>query len=240
MKNKITFWTYTFGYVVLLLSMLLLLFAFGANAAKADYDITTGDGTYDNTGFIGYSDTYDKGAQSFLTIGAGTLETVRIKASVAGSGTYTMTLEADDSGHPSGAPLANVSFSGAIAAGCSDSVDVSFASPISLDAATTYWIVFDRDDANSTGNYLDLCSVGSDTYSDGIWKRFNTSAWSTISDDGDLILPIVEGGGGEGSTTPTTTPNGLTADPFFPYFEGALLWIAIFAFWFLLVLKFGS
>jgi len=233
MKTDIALRTF-FGTLVFGLCA-VIVFSFAASSAHADYDITTGDGTYDNSGFVGYSDTYDHGAQSFLTVGAGTVETVHIKASVAGTGTYTMTLEADASGHPSGTPLANISFDGAIAAGCADWVDVAFASPVSLDASTTYWIVFDRDDANSTGNYLDLCSVGADTYSDGTWKRFNTSAWSTITDDADVSFTITEGGGGggEGTTTPTSTPSTSEEDKAMVLIVLISLWAFSFigAFW---------
>ena len=111
-----------------------------------------------------------------------------------------ITVQTDNAGSPSSTPIANGTSTGIAGASLSTSVGAyktfSFASPFTLTAGTTYWIVFER---TSTTSDINCYSVGgqlnqsaANIYASFIGKTYYGSAWSNAPGNGQGNMPYVE------------------------------------------------
>lgn len=104
-------------------------------------------------------------------------------------------ITADASGHPATTALATQALPYALAATTYGWVDLSFASPATLDPGVTYWIVFDSTQDNS--KYWYWCRSNTDTYATGtpVYKQDWASglAWNAVT--GDLAFKTTFGAG---------------------------------------------
>jgi len=190
---------------------ILLLIPF---IASADTTYTTANNH--STGIAGFGDTArHQSAQSFLTTEDGYLDTVTayVKNESSASDNTSWSIQADNSGVPSGTPLE----SGTIdVTGSSCTVYTWTAGQTTaLSNATTYWIVFDRTGSYAGYDYT-LCGDEPSTYADGTEADSDSGTWSTKNRDAYLqIHSVTTGGGGGGgetsTTTGTTTPELISA-----------------------------
>lgn len=104
-------------------------------------------------------------------------------------------ITADASGQPATAALATAVLDNSMAATSYGWVDITFASPPTLDPATTYWIVLDATQSNT--KYWTWCRSAASVYAGGSpaykldWST--AGAWTAVS--GDLNFRITLGSG---------------------------------------------
>lgn len=130
-------------------------------------------------------------AQSFKLATSGKIEIVDVPVQLVGaisSSHIWFTIEADNSGVPSGVPLAT-----------SDKIAVNFLNtsvppdfnlraifrtgPPTVTAGTTYWLVLYGDYPVSASNYIEWYTGSGDTYTAGVPATFNGSAWAYGTND---------------------------------------------------------
>ena len=176
----------------------ILLFFGGAypRTSYADATITTTAGTVEFIGY-GYSDSQVASAQSFLTTQAGTISSVLINTKKNGSptGTLTVGIQTNVSGAPSNTFLNSGTKNIAdLTTSCAD-YTITFAAPVTVTDATTYWIVKSPNNTRDQVNYLGGCGAavgnpyasGNEAYSNTTptWTNETNSDWRislTIND----------------------------------------------------------
>jgi len=151
----------------------------GASNEVVDQSATqAGIGDYGNLG--DFNNTEHRVAQSFILSGALEVTAVEVKTfQVTGSpsGNWTLRIETDSSGYPSGT-LANANASVVvIPATAGNSVKGTFATPFTLNASTTYWIKINCDDQATNVRWRiegtpTAYASGKGAYYDGTWKDF--------------------------------------------------------------------
>jgi len=156
----------------------------------------------------------EKLAQSFEVTGSQTVGSVSLYLKKVGSptGNLTVTIETDNSGEPSGTPVANGTSDTVAASTLATSYDLiefEFSTPPSLSGSTTYWIVLDTADSGSQTNYVVWgADTSSPTYADGEMLSYDAS-WSAESADACFYVygeaTIFEGGLSERRWTSTST-----------------------------------
>lgn len=165
------------------------------------YDIQTATTTGAFQAY-GYNIVHQREAQTFTTVGAGTIAKVKIYLSNDGTGPTDNTLLnifATDGTFPTGASLGQ---SGALdnstLTGTSVQYTFNWASPVSVTAATIYAIVVSRSGADSVVNYGVLGGIfGSSEYGGGAWREEATGAWgTTAAGDVNMTITVVTTGGG--------------------------------------------
>jgi len=223
----------TYGVVA---AMMLSFYAvwFAPLVAHADYTITTGSGVQGVADVTGGTGTGQEGGVLFTTTGAGT--TV--------GGTYCLYKEgspvdntfidiyATASNLPTGSSLGHsdaipTSALGAGSGGASLQT-YTFASPVTLDAATQYALVVSMSGTRDTTNHPVVCGyVDANPWFD---VKNNSGTWVDRGYGSDhTTIAVVEGGGGGGggatSTAATSTP---VNDPNRDLFNGFLLFFMSF------------
>jgi hypothetical protein len=155
------------------------------------YVITQNSGTSDVGASFGYDTTVlEKRAQSFTTIGAGTVTSADVCCAKSGTpGNHAILQVWTDSGGLPGTQVGSssnafnptVTYSGGVP--FSTPITVTFGTPVSVSAATKYHLVYARDDALSTTNYYVIdqgTTSGGDTslYASGSWTHPNSFAYN--------------------------------------------------------------
>lgn len=212
----------TSAHKALTLVIVFVAFMGSAHAVLADYSIDTASATSGSIGYIGYSSaTSQQGAQSFTTIGAGTLDVQNMCIFIAqGSPTGGVTVElfADSGGTPTGSVLASGTIAAGDISGTQQLVAVSGLAGVTLAASTSYWLVSRRtDNTNSTSNNYGGCGTLTDTYAGGEWIVNGVyPAWSAgAGRDQRSTLQITEATPPD--TTATTTPDAMPQTLFFGF-----------------------
>ncbi len=135
-------------------------------------------------------------AQSFTPSANWTGESVRVQLSKQGTPTdnAVIGIQADSGGAPSGTFLGSGTIAGSsITSGATQSYTITFSSAVSLTNGTLYWLVFDRDGANSDANnyYLtqnaDAAYAGNPMYNRGGWT---TNGGGSASDAYDFKFEL--------------------------------------------------
>lgn len=180
-------------YLALILGFFLLPLA-----TLADSTITISTGTTGSTAF-GYDTTQVYSGQSFLTTQAGTISSITTRLFISGApaDNLEISLQADVSGHPSGTAIATTSplalsswGSGSCTAAAAQTL--TFPTPVSVNNATTYWIVMGRTGALSTVNRPNSCGDLSNTYANGTESiSNNANSWTNEVSDLNIQLTIV-------------------------------------------------
>ena len=144
----------------------------------------------------GGSGTFEQRAQSFTSAGGETLKGVRVYVAPTGSPTdgWTIELQSDASGLPSGAVLASAT----------GVVGDYTALPDYTLAAGTYWIVFRRNGARDTSNYYSiqitdassLAGAGTATRSSGTWGSASTRDFNMVLQFNSSTAATIDGGSG--------------------------------------------
>lgn len=121
----------------------------------------------------------------------GDLYLLLVRVGTPASGAYTVTIEADSSGSPSGTALASGTITQAQAQ--AHSLDpmyfrVTFDKRPVLVVSTTYWWVITRSGAADATNYLAVCNDTDAQYGLGAPKVYSGAAWSALT--GDLIFTL--------------------------------------------------
>ena len=138
------------------------------------YTLTSTTSSDPANGF-GYSSAIaEKAAESFTTIGAGTMDIVTFSQNKIGAPTdnYTIEIQTDSSGSPSGTVLASFTGAGADLTTTPTDYNRSFGT-VSLSASTKYWFVFKRSGTLSTTDYYGNPGLGTGSN----YKWLNSSAW---------------------------------------------------------------
>lgn len=180
--------------------------------ALADYSITTTAdiSNHDGGTEFGYDTTdSDQFAQSFTTTGAGTISTVAAYTKITNgtpSDHVVLHLYSDSGGLP-GSDLGTSD--GYTATGSCASHTFNFSSPVSVSAATQYWVVFTRDGGNNTNDYYSTCGAAS-TIGGQVAATYDHSTWTSRTKTRAITANVVEGGGaGGGSGTPPIVVEGF-------------------------------
>jgi len=128
-------------------------------------------------------------AQSFSLGSASILDAARLWLSKAGSptGTLTLRIETDNAGAPSGT-LADAAATVTVAESSLGTVAgyslFDFATPFTLSASTTYWLVLTTSRAASSSNYVQWgADASAPTYTSGELKTQASSTWITENKD---------------------------------------------------------
>jgi len=188
-----------------------IIFLFGVTGVvHADYVLQNPDnGFTGNAQAVGYDPSFAlAGADSFTTIGAGTVSSIDVYARKVNSPTDNMVVSIyTDSG---GVPGTSVAASNVFAVGAPGLQTATFASPVSLSAATTYWIVIARDGAYSATNFYQLSSG---TTNPGTERSLDGGVWSIDgTDNQSYVFTVVEGSSPTPPTVATSTYNCVTKD----------------------------
>lgn len=114
------------------------------------------------------------------------------------TGTMTVSIQADNSNEPSGAPLVSASLDVSLLTTEFAVYDFEFATSIDLDAETKYWVVFDIDpipDSSAPGSQkVDVRGAINSIYAGGVWmkQRVDNDAWEEYAGDQMLALFTLE------------------------------------------------
>lgn len=196
--------------------------------AFANYTIST------NTNVAALADwgsVNERVGSHFVTIGAGTADSVDfcLKNDGGSPSGIVLLFMADSGGSPS-TVIASSTASGAIST--AQRYTFTFSSPVSLSAATDYWIMAVPSGGGST---LANCGLGSDT--SGYATKYssnNGASWSTLTGTTqNFSFLVTESGGGGGATTTTASttmmsnPNQDVANGIYLYFVGffGIIWL---------------
>ncbi len=177
----------------------------GDNAATITGDVTVAGGltedaqarsTVCNTDQIfGQSNPVVDLAQSFQPSETKPLGRVRLYLKKFGTpGDRTIRIAADAGGSPATTSLANGTLQSALVGANYAWIDVSFASPPTLTAGNTYWIVFDA--ATNASKYWSWCSDSNQGFGNGVGKYspdWDDDPWTQII--GDLAFKTYFGSG---------------------------------------------
>lgn len=149
------------------------------------------------------------GAERFNTSSSSiNVDTIRMRWGKEASPTDNLIihLQADNAGTPSGTDLASSTWTGAGSA-ISGIITHNFTISATLNASSTYWIIFNRSGSNDDTNYYH--TFGLTTNNLGQAKRNRTGTWSDFTDSGNnkdfyfQIYGTTSGGGGTTSETQT-------------------------------------
>ena len=121
---------------------------------------------------------------------------LRLKRVGSPSDSVQVFIESDSAGSPSNISLESVSVLGSTISDEMNWVKFTFANTLALTYGTTYWLVVWRTGSNSTTDYymLDLAEDANGattaTYTGGIVKLWNGSAWITRTNNADMPFQI--------------------------------------------------
>jgi len=195
----------------------------------ADYTVTSSSAALGTLKVVGYSaGVQEKEAAQWPTIGAGTVSSVTLSLERVGSPSDNLVVDlfADGSG-PTGSSLgtSGVLTGSSVATGACADYTFTFATPLSVAAATTYDWVVTRTGPLDTSNFWYICGnsqvsgfVGYEY--DGLWVD---SLYTYRS-----VNTVVEGGGGGGGGGATTTAATATDNPTLDAFLGIALFLTGF------------
>jgi len=128
-----------------------------------------------NASFGDIANSEYRNAQGFQLSGTKTVTAIELyinSKSGSPTGNWTIRIETNNAGVPSGT-LANVNATKTVSSIDSGTLKVSFTTPFSLSASTTYWIVLLCDNQSTNNNWQMARQIGSNAYANG------TSATST-------------------------------------------------------------
>jgi len=225
--------------------LLIGAFVFASLAGAPSVFAYTVDGTTAVTAAInscGYASN-DTGycAESFTTIGAGSIDALTTRIGNPGSSVldYVVSVQADAGGHPSGVDLGSSDSKNAAVFGhgvaCSQADNSwTFSTPVPLSASTVYWLVLIPSGYDSIGvNVCGNSGVGT-TGSEALPTTSDTSTWETPTYGREFYFSadITEGGGGGGGTTASTTIT-VIVDPAEQLFDAFVIFFAsmVFIIW---------
>jgi len=110
-------------------------------------------------------------------------------------GNLSISIQGDSAGDPDGTPVSDGTSELVAASGISTSygwIEFTFATPPTLSASTTYWLVLETTDSASATNYVTWGSDGSaPSYADGEMKHY-IAAWA--AEGKDAVFDIFEAG----------------------------------------------
>jgi hypothetical protein len=144
---------------------------------------------------VGEGSGIERVAQSFQLGNAVTWEAESVqmllnRTSIAPTDNVTLTVAADATGVP-GTTLASASLAASGLTETQSWVNFTLNQPVTLQPATTYWLVIGRSGANAADNFY---QVGVDTnlgYGRGVGRMYIHSAWQQLSVDGDLPFRVL-------------------------------------------------
>lgn len=156
--------------------------------------ITTTALTNGVVGFC-YDATQVDTAQSITMTAAGTVSSVLVNMYKVGSptGTITVGIQADVSGHPSNTFLASGTVPVASLSGTQADFTITLGSPVTVTNSTVYWIVFHSDGTRSTSNYITAAGAATGSpYAGGNNAYSNTTpTWTNdLASDLRVVLTI--------------------------------------------------
>jgi len=136
----------------------------------------------------------DRSAQSFFSGIILVLDAIDLYLFKVGSPSDSVVVEiqSDSSGSPSGTVLASASLTGAAIIDSTRNT-FTFASPPTLSASTTYWVVVRRSGGDDISNYCQTAGATASVYPNGLAKYSLTggSTWVTSVSIPDLNLALV-------------------------------------------------
>ena len=140
----------------------------------------------------------DRAAQSFTATISGEIWTVAATMSKNGTPTDNVTfeLQGDSGGSPDGVALASVTVAAStITAGGNRQATLTFPTPATVVASTTYWIVAYRTGSTDASNFCRILGNGTSIYAGGIGKNSTNSGGSWNTNAGLLDLGMAIGYG---------------------------------------------
>lgn len=152
-----------------------------------------------------------RAAQSFLTIGAGTLNlTVQIGLKTFGSPSDNVVITLEDStgggGAPSGTPLSTGTIAAASLTGSNALYSITMDTAFSMSAAHTYFIVESRSGTLDGTNHYGLALTTPVVYVDGtVWYQDGaTSVWTSYNgtEESRLIVGVDSAAGANSALLP--------------------------------------
>lgn len=166
------------------------------------YNITTVSSI--NQDFTGEfeSGSIEKFGQTFLTVGAGHIDSITVRQKQSGSPTMNVTahIYATASDVPTGSSLGDSASinAAALPSDCSTDVTYTFGSSIDLASGTLYAVVFTADGYSSTNN-VTSCGANNSQYASGR-HFFAPTQWTLANSIYDLYVSVdvLSGGGGGG------------------------------------------
>jgi hypothetical protein len=119
---------------------------------------------------------------------------VSLKKSNSPTDNLTIEIQADSGGNPSGSALATSNVvDGSTLTGTYAATTFTFASPYTVNASTTYWLVLKRSTGSNGTNYYIAQYKKSASYSGGAVKiNLNSGGWTTPTVAGDLYFQITQ------------------------------------------------
>jgi len=211
-------------------------------AAFADYTVVTDTGS-NTLGAIGKAGdgTGKEQAQTFKTIGAGTLSSIDMSLWTSGSPGDEITIDINGPGSvPGGTNLYSTTVK-PISGSCTT---FTIHPSVAVSATSVYWIYAHRTGSTDDGNYWRPCGSYSSSYTDGDqWSLENGGSWGITGEAWTTMESITEGGGGGGGSG-TTTPWVYTAtttvidNPTQDFANGLILFMIGFGFMVWLFVKF--
>jgi len=168
----------------------------------------------------------EKQAQSFQFTNSGTLETITFHAGATG-GTPTdnliFSIYTDNAGEPSATLLGSESLASASWVQ-NDFNTITFSPAISLTAATTYWVVVERDGGTDAVNYIRISYDTTEPYADGVKETYVSGNWTVRAADiwGSADLTYT------GASTSSTATSTTIIDPNRDYANGLFLFLLMF------------
>ena len=93
-----------------------------------------------------------------------------------------ISIQADSSGAPSGVALATATEAGSGLNGDYTAHNVDLDTLVTLTAATTYWVVFERSGSTDDTDYYGVAGSGTNDYANGTHSRYRSS-WSNTTQD---------------------------------------------------------
>jgi len=183
----------------LLIPLFLGTFLLVPISAFADYTIQPSTGT---TGLsaIGKSDGGQRESQSFVSVGAGTINSLTLRIKSIGSRTDDLRVFIRAAGSAPGASsLYSADFSVPNSGNCEDIV---LSPSVSVSGTTQYWIEVRAADEglNEVSNYWRPCGDSSGSYTDGSMYSYEPSTWSDTGADVNYEIGVSESGGGGGGS----------------------------------------
>lgn len=163
-------------------------------AAFADYTIVPAIGT---TGLVGVAaPTPIQVGQSFTTIGAGTIGKVDSlmddEATTPADNLLLDIYATDGSGFATGASLGQAVISNDVGTPC-NSKTFTYGSPVSVNAATKYALVWSRSGVASGVNYSVVCGTNAvGGYGGGQLQRKDVAIWSNLSQQASATVFVTE------------------------------------------------
>ncbi len=178
----------------------LLSFFIFSGVVHADYTITTTSGTTptDVFGTNNGPNAQDDYAQGFTTTGAGTVSQVTVMLQVnGGPNSVTLSIQGNSGGFPDGTPIDGgaATFIPSDFSGSCTEATFTFSTPISLAAATNYFLTFTTTAGVNTYplNAWVVCGTSpEDSGNAGV--LFLNSSWNNQNETERVIIPVVTSG----------------------------------------------